>query len=198
MKYEPTNLKQYVSHKKIQAEPMTKFDAITLGLVRDTPEILPNMEDELGFYILYENGYESWSPRDVFLKGNSPLDKEFNPDVTTQCNFTPMPIETAEERLLARYNMANASFKKCLQKLIDSDSAIAMTTMSLAEKGEYVVIKRGYPQGVPSNKEAMFLHDIPLNTKVIYEPYLELKTSLDTYTPLVLLGRMVTEDWIIM
>lgn len=42
-------MKFYVGIKKVQAEPMTK-DGVE------------------GYKVIYENGYESWSPKDVFEK----------------------------------------------------------------------------------------------------------------------------------
>ena len=61
----------YTSHKTVQASPMTRFDAQELELVRDKS---PNNED--GFHIIYEDGYESWSPKEVFLNGYTPKQVE--------------------------------------------------------------------------------------------------------------------------
>lgn len=58
-------MKKYIGTKTIQAEPMTKGQAFDAGLLR--VGTLPASERELpGYKVAYGNGYESWSPADVF------------------------------------------------------------------------------------------------------------------------------------
>ncbi len=57
-------MKTYISHKEVQAEPMLRSVAQELGLCRDFSEI-----DEDGYKVIYEDGYESWSPKEAFEKG---------------------------------------------------------------------------------------------------------------------------------
>ena len=60
-------MKTYISTKKVQAEPMNRIKAEKLGLVRDVqPE---GSEDEAGYRVIYEDGYESWSPWVAFVNG---------------------------------------------------------------------------------------------------------------------------------
>ena len=58
------NLKQYTCKKVIKAKPMTRYQAQELGLIRDI-----EATDEKGYYVKYPDGYESWSPKDVFEEG---------------------------------------------------------------------------------------------------------------------------------
>ena len=60
-------MKTYISHKKVQAEPMTRKMAESLGLVRDIEA--DDAPDEDGYKVVYENNYESWSPKQVFEEG---------------------------------------------------------------------------------------------------------------------------------
>ena len=58
-------MKKYIGTKTVQAEPMTKGQAYDAGLLR--VGTLPASERELpGYKVAYDNGYESWSPADVF------------------------------------------------------------------------------------------------------------------------------------
>ena len=58
------NLKSYYCTKMVMAAPMSKDEANKRGLIRDA-----YTEDEPGYYVRYEGGYESWSPQQVFQNG---------------------------------------------------------------------------------------------------------------------------------
>lgn len=60
------DMKKYIGTKQIEAEPMTKGDAFGKHLLREKPST-ENFDDE-GYHVRYEDGYESWSPKDVFEK----------------------------------------------------------------------------------------------------------------------------------
>ena len=59
-------MKKYIGTKQIEAEPMTRGDAWGKHLLREKPST-ENFDDE-GYHVRYEDGYESWSPKDVFKK----------------------------------------------------------------------------------------------------------------------------------
>lgn len=61
-------MKTYQSHKKVQAEPMMRFEAQELGLVREIIDV-----DEPGYRVVYSDGYESWSPKASFEEGYTEL-----------------------------------------------------------------------------------------------------------------------------
>ena len=61
-------MKQYIGTKVIQAEPATKGQAAAkrMGLkVENCPDTLAGMKAD-GYRVIYPDGYESWSPKDVF------------------------------------------------------------------------------------------------------------------------------------
>lgn len=61
-------MKQYIGTKMIQAEPATNGQAAALKMglkVEDCPNTLAQMKED-GYRIIYPDGYESWSPKDVF------------------------------------------------------------------------------------------------------------------------------------
>ena len=59
-------MKKYIGTKQIEAEPMTRGDAWRKHLLRENPST-ENFDDE-GYQVRYEDGYESWSPKDTFEK----------------------------------------------------------------------------------------------------------------------------------
>jgi hypothetical protein len=61
-----TMMKKYIGTKQIEAEPMTRGDAWGKHLLREKPST-ENFDDE-GYHVRYEDGYESWSPKDTFEK----------------------------------------------------------------------------------------------------------------------------------
>ena len=59
-------MKKYIGKKQIEAEPMTRGDAWGKHLLREKSST-ENFDDE-GYHVRYEDGYESWSPKDTFEK----------------------------------------------------------------------------------------------------------------------------------
>jgi hypothetical protein len=64
-------MKKYLGIKVVSAEPMTRDEAGRAGLVRSWSE--SNMNDE-GYKVVYEDGYESWSPKSTFEKAYREID----------------------------------------------------------------------------------------------------------------------------
>ena len=56
-------MKNYIVTKIEKAEPMGEYEAHEKGLVRGTAVRGPDRE---GYRVVYEDGYESWSPKDTF------------------------------------------------------------------------------------------------------------------------------------
>ena len=67
-------MKKYLGVKIIQAEPISKGEAWSRNLVKvDTATELTEEQFEKlyktdGYKVVYEDGYTSWSPKDVFEK----------------------------------------------------------------------------------------------------------------------------------
>ena len=57
-------MKKYIGTKQIEAEPMTRGDAWGKHLLREKPT--PENFDDAGYHVRYKDGYESWSPKEVF------------------------------------------------------------------------------------------------------------------------------------
>lgn len=61
-------MKKYIGTKQIEAEPMTMGEAYRRGLLHAGRVPSESEKSKAGYYVRYENGYESWSPADVFEK----------------------------------------------------------------------------------------------------------------------------------
>lgn len=58
-------MKKYIGTKQVQAEPMTYGEAHGKGLIRENAYI-PEYDDTPGYRVEYADGYQSWSPANVF------------------------------------------------------------------------------------------------------------------------------------
>ena len=61
-------MKKYIGTKQIEAEPMTMGEADRRGLLHAGRVPSESDKSKAGYYVKYDNGYESWSPADVFEK----------------------------------------------------------------------------------------------------------------------------------
>lgn len=71
-------MKTYVGTKTIKAEPMTYGAAHECGLIRENTYV-EEYNDNKGYHVVYPDGYESWSPTEVFegiyKVSETPLDR---------------------------------------------------------------------------------------------------------------------------
>lgn len=71
-------MKKFIGTKQVSAEPMTYGEAHTKGLIRENAYVAGN-NDKPGYFVEYADGYQSWSPADVFEKAykvaETPLDR---------------------------------------------------------------------------------------------------------------------------
>ena len=79
------DLKLYKCTKTVKARPMDYHTAGKSGLIRDYSKENPNQE---GYYVVYEDGYESWSPREAFENGYSEISKKAKTLSNTDANGT--------------------------------------------------------------------------------------------------------------
>lgn len=63
-------------------------------------------------------------------------------------------------------------------------------------KGMYIVLKPGYPDGIPCNEATARAHGIPDGTMITYCPYLEMKTADNNLVPwLASQTDLLADDW---
>lgn len=74
-------MKKYIGVKQISAKPMTMGEAYENGLLQKNRTITENEKTLDGYYVEYDNGHVSWSPKDVFEKAynvaDTPLDRMY-------------------------------------------------------------------------------------------------------------------------
>ena len=61
-------MKKYIGTKNVKAEPMIKGEAFEQGLLKMGVEVTEQSKQEEGYKVEYEDGYVSWSPKEVFEK----------------------------------------------------------------------------------------------------------------------------------
>lgn len=71
-------MKTYIGTKTVKAEPMTYGEAHERGLIRENAYV-EEYNDNKGYYVVYPDGYESWTPAEVFEDAykvsETPLDR---------------------------------------------------------------------------------------------------------------------------
>lgn len=67
-------MKHYIGTKTVKAEPMTMGEAYKRGLLQAGRIPTAAETEKPGYYVQYENGYESWSPADVFEAAYKPAE----------------------------------------------------------------------------------------------------------------------------
>lgn len=113
-------MKKYIGTKEVSATPAWLID-VTVCPKDDVVPRLMNRKD--GYKVVYEDGYESWSPKDIFEK-------------------TYKPVDTALDRLKIEYNELKERIEK-LEDFIGQDFSEAKE-----KAGHYqaalLLIQRGY------------------------------------------------------
>lgn len=86
-----TEMPKYLGVKLVQAEKMSEAEFTNRVKNEDWPQ---NREDRPGYLVVYEDGYRSWSPKDVFEKAYRKI-KPLNTIDTT--NFEPFQLRVVDE-----------------------------------------------------------------------------------------------------
>ena len=72
-------MKKYIGTKQVEAKPMTMGEAYKRNLLQTGRVPNDSEKDNSGFYVRYQDGYESWSPAETFCKAykiaDTPLDR---------------------------------------------------------------------------------------------------------------------------
>ena len=72
-------MKKYIGTQQVEAESMTIGEAYKRNLLQKGRVPNDSEKDNPGFYVRYQDGYESWSPAETFCKAyklaDTPLDR---------------------------------------------------------------------------------------------------------------------------
>lgn len=73
-----------------------------------------------------------------------------------------------------------------------------ITRTSWNGKNQYVVLQKGYPDGIPINGNTSEATGIPVGTVCVFRPYLMIKTVNDEFVPWVAnQSDLLCDDWTI-
>lgn len=78
-------MKQYTGTKTVKAMPMTMGEAYERKLLKEGVRPSECETDKAGYLVEYEDGYQSWSPADVFEKAYKPSEP-FLERMQAECN----------------------------------------------------------------------------------------------------------------
>ena len=72
-------MKKYIGTQQVEVESMTMGEAYKRNLLQKDKVPNDSKKDNPGFYVRYQDGYESWSPAETFNKAyklaDTPLDR---------------------------------------------------------------------------------------------------------------------------
>ncbi len=153
-------MEKYLGVKLIEAEPMDRKEFEETVKQKNYPEEWPN---ELGYKVVYPDGYVSWSPKEVFEEAYRRID-----------NLT---FGLAIEALKKGYKVARKGWNG---------------------KGMFVVYQKGYPKGIPCNKQTAVAWGINEGDLFKCEPYLQIKMVNGSHSMWVpSINDCLAEDWMI-
>ncbi len=184
-------LDEYRSHKivkaaKVKGIEIHKDGSATIAtdneyvpVIKTKPEYKERFkgnDDELGYYVRYKDGYESWSPTKAFEGGYSPVAEK---------SENQGPSKTS-----------NLHFGEALECL---KAGLKVSRTGWNGKGMYAVMMPGYPDGVPVNETTQRAHGVPDGTVLKYRPYFQLLTAqgdVAMWSPSD--SDILAEDWMVL
>ena len=73
-------MKTYIGTKIINAEPMSRYDFVEEQVLKDNPSYVDadtvSIPPKEGYKVIYEDGYESWSPKETFERAYREITSE--------------------------------------------------------------------------------------------------------------------------
>lgn len=107
-------MKNYIGTKKVKAEEMTLGDFyIKTNRSPFGDKIVEHEETEPGYFITYKDGYESWSPKDVFEESY----KEVIVNNTTFIERLQVEQVELEEKLMKLCSFLDSDLSKNIEKV---------------------------------------------------------------------------------
>lgn len=153
-------MQKYIGTKMIEAKPMNRGD---YNLYRGWQIPADENPAEDGYLIVYQDGYESWSPKPQF-------DEAYR-------DFSGMTFGIALELL-----------KK----------GIKVSREEWNDRGMFVVYQKGYPAGIPCNKQTADAWGLKEGDLFVCNPYLQIRNDDGSHSMWVpSIGDCLAEDWTI-
>lgn len=97
-------MKEYIGIKIVKAEPMYRHEAYEKGYFRKSKD-QDEIPNDYGYHVIYEDGYHSWSPAEVFEKAYKSIN---------DINITAIGMNSNDykERFIAEYNQVCVRFNR--------------------------------------------------------------------------------------
>lgn len=128
-------MKQYTGTKTVKAMPMTMGEAYERKLLKEGVRPSECETDKAGYLVEYEDGYQSWSPADVFEKAYKPSETFLsNSDALKKASYLSYhwrqySFEQLEEEMRELCGMCNKALP------------VSQTGISDFERGMWCVIQ---------------------------------------------------------
>jgi len=97
-------MKTYIGKKEVKAQPMTKGDAFYANLLRQNT-LAEAEKNEPGYLVEYADGYQSWSPANVFEAAYKVADTALDRVNIEADDFCTVPASSASSssiRMMAK------------------------------------------------------------------------------------------------
>lgn len=142
-------MKHYIGTKQVEAKPMFKGEAYEKGLLK--AGVVPSEEESsiMGYHVRYKDGYESWSPKDVFEEAyqvsETPLDRMLIEQSELEGRISKLHVFVHSDKFQGLDKVTQAMLVSQLQTMKDYDNSICMRSTKMESgEGDY----NGFPFGV--------------------------------------------------
>ena len=146
-------MKQYTGTKTVKAMPMTMGEAYERKLLKNGVRPSECETDKAGYLVEYEDGYQSWSPADVFEKAYKPSE--------TFVNRMLLELEDLEKRMNKCDNFLSSDEFSALDAL-----SRALLTVQRRVMGQYYVVLAD--RFIKANKMKSKLSNFTFGTTLLY------------------------------
>lgn len=132
-------MKHYIGTKQVEAKPMSKGEAYEKGLLK--AGVVPSEEESsiMGYHVRYKDGYESWSPKDVFEEAyqvsETPLDHMLIEQSELEGRISKLHVFVHSDKFQGLDKVTQAMLVSQLQTMKDYDNSICMRSTKM-ESGE--------------------------------------------------------------
>lgn len=110
-------MKQYTGTKTVKAMPMTMGEAYERKLLKNSVRPSECETDKAGYLVEYEDGYQSWSPADVFEKAYKPSETRLD-RLRIECSELEVHLEEITDMLDEGFEKAVADVGRPLTALL--------------------------------------------------------------------------------
>lgn len=125
-------MKQYTGTKTVKAMPMTMGEAYERKLLKYGVRPSECETDKAGYLVEYEDGYQSWSPADVFEKAYKPSETRLD-RLRIECDELRVRSKELDAYLNEGYEKAAAEIGRSLTMLLVLQSSYLHNYLDVLE-----------------------------------------------------------------